>query len=62
MLVVAYGTAFVFAYTYNVGDVHVFFLPSHQIVVLAAAVGAAAVWQSLGARPASGAPTRRCVL
>ena len=45
VLVVAYLTAFGFAYTYNVGDVHVFFLPSHQIVILAAAVGAAAVWK-----------------
>jgi hypothetical protein len=47
VLVIAYGTAFVFAYTYNVGDVHVFFLPAHQIVVLAAAVGVAAVWRRL---------------
>ena len=36
-------TAFVFAYTYNVGDTHVFFLPSHQMVALAACAGAAAV-------------------
>lgn len=47
VLVIAYGTAFVFAYTYNVGDVHVFFLPAHQIVVLAAAAGVAAVWRRL---------------
>ncbi len=46
VLVLAYGTAFVFAYTYNVGDVHVFFLPSHQIVILAASLGAAAVWRA----------------
>ncbi len=46
VLVVAYVAAFVFAYTYNVGDVHVFFLPSHQIVVLAAALGADAVWRA----------------
>ena len=44
----AYGTAFGFAYTYNVGDVHVFFLPSHQIVILAAAIGAAAVVAGAG--------------
>ena len=43
VLALAYLTAFAFAYTYNVGDVHVFFLPSHQIVVIfgAVAVGAA---------------------
>lgn len=46
VLVVAYVTAFAFAYTYNVGDVHVFFLPSHQIVILAAALGAHAVWRA----------------
>jgi hypothetical protein len=47
VLVLAYGAAFAFAYTYNVGDVHVFFLPAHQIVILAAAVGVAAVWRRL---------------
>ena len=47
VLLLAYGAAFVFAYTYNVGDVHVFFLPSHQIVILAAAVGATTVWRRL---------------
>jgi len=54
VLVLAYGAAFVFAYTYNVGDVHVFFLPSHQIVILAAAVGVATVLRRLpGYLPAS---------
>jgi hypothetical protein len=37
----AWLTAFLFAYTYNVGDTHVFFLPSHQMVMLACACGAA---------------------
>jgi transmembrane protein TMEM260 (protein O-mannosyltransferase) len=37
----AWLTAFVFAYTYNVGDTHVFFLPSHQMVMLACACGTA---------------------
>jgi hypothetical protein len=45
LLVLAYGVAFAFAYTYNVGDVHVFFLPSHQIVILAAALGVATAWR-----------------
>ena len=53
MLVLAYGTAFGFAYTYNVGDVHVFFLPSHQIVILAASLGAAAVWRASAFVPQS---------
>ena len=53
VLLLAYGTAFVFAYTYNVGDVHVFFLPSHQIVILAAALGASAVWRLPASLPAS---------
>ncbi len=53
-------TAFGFAYTYNVGDVHVFFLPSHQIVILAAAVGAAAMWQApVATARVRGAPGRR---
>ena len=30
-----------FAFTYNVGDVHVFFIPSHWVVALAAGCGAA---------------------
>jgi hypothetical protein len=42
VLLVAYLSAFVFAYTYNVGDVHVFFLPSHQVMVLAGASAIAA--------------------
>ena len=53
ILVLAYGVAFVFAYTYNVGDVHVFFLPSHQIAILIAALGASAVWQMPSRLPAT---------
>ena len=37
----AYLPALVFAVTYNVGDPHVFFLPSHYCVVLALAAGVA---------------------
>ena len=44
LLLAAWLPAFLFAYTYNVGDVHVFLLPSHQIVVLWAAAGAAALF------------------
>jgi hypothetical protein len=53
LLLSAWIVPFVFAYTYNVGDTHVFFLPSHQIVALTAACGvatlaalAARVWPS----------------
>jgi Protein O-mannosyl-transferase TMEM260-like len=38
----AYLPALVFAATYNVGDAHVFFLPSHYCVLLALAAGVAA--------------------
>ena len=43
LLLSAWVVPFVFAYTYNVGDSHVFFLPSHQIVALLAACGVAAL-------------------
>jgi hypothetical protein len=43
LLLTAWVVPFVFAYTYNVGDTHVFFLPSHQIVALSAACGVAAL-------------------
>ncbi len=43
LLAAAGVPAFAFAYTYNVGDVHVFFLPAHQIAIAFAAAGAAAV-------------------
>jgi hypothetical protein len=43
LLLSAWIVPFVFAFTYNVGDTHVFFLPSHQIVALLAACGIAAL-------------------
>lgn len=43
LLLAAWIPAFLFAYTYNVGDVHVFLLPAHQITILAAGFGAAAL-------------------
>ena len=54
LLVTAYLTALAFAYTYNVGDVHVFFLPSHQILVVLAAAGAAALWRWIVRPPPNG--------
>jgi hypothetical protein len=44
-----------FAFTYNVGDVHVFYLPSHLMVALAAGCGAG--WVYLGVAP-SGSRSR----
>jgi len=49
-------TAFFFAYTYNVGDAHVFFLPSHQMVMLACACGAAGLLAVARLTPASARP------
>jgi hypothetical protein len=42
LLAGGYLVSVLFAYTYNVGDVHVFFLPSHLFVALAAGAGVAA--------------------
>jgi hypothetical protein len=39
LLLTAYLVTGTFAFTYNVGDAHVFFLPSHQVVMLMAAAG-----------------------
>jgi hypothetical protein len=41
--ILAYAVTFGFAFIYNVGDTHVFLLPSHQIVVCFAAMGASAL-------------------
>lgn len=41
LVVVAYATSTVFALTYNVGDVHVFFLPGHFFTAMAAGAAAA---------------------
>jgi hypothetical protein len=47
LCLVAYLLAMGFAYTYNVGDAHVFFLPSHLFVVLWAGCGVAALLDGL---------------
>jgi len=41
LMVLLYAVNFAFAYSYNVGDAHVFYLPSHVIVALLAACGLA---------------------
>ena len=47
LVIVGYATALAFAITYNVGDVHVFLVPSHLFVILAAGCGAATVIHAL---------------
>lgn len=46
LLVTAWLCTWVFAFTYNVGDAHVFFLSSHYFVALAAGCGAALLWHA----------------
>jgi hypothetical protein len=43
VLAVAYAANMAFAWTYNVGDVYIFFLPSHYVVALCAGAGVAAI-------------------
>jgi hypothetical protein len=52
LLLLAYAANLAFAWTYNVGDAYIFFLPSHYVVALAAGAGVAAV-MALCARVAS---------
>lgn len=54
LLLVLYLTAVAFAWTYNVGDAYIFFLPSHYIIALCAGAGVAALmWLA----PSSLSPT-----
>ncbi len=43
LLLLLYAANLAFAWTYNVGDAYIFFLPSHYIVALCAGAGVAAV-------------------
>jgi hypothetical protein len=43
LLVLLYAANLAFAWTYNVGDAYIFFLPSHYVVALAAGAGIAAI-------------------
>ncbi len=47
LVVAAYLVNALFAFSYNVGDTHVFYLPSHLVVALAAAVGIATVGRAV---------------
>lgn len=56
LLLAGYIVAAAFAYTYNVGDAHVFFLPSHLFVALAAGTGVAAIVALVRRLPPAFAP------
>ena len=43
LLLLMYGANMAFAWTYNVGDAYIFFLPSHYVVALCAGAGVAAI-------------------
>ena len=62
LLVLIFAATTAFALGYNVGDAHVFFLPSHLVVALLAAVGMAAVQHALGARIGRAVPLAFVVL
>ena len=63
LLALLWAAAWTFAFTYNVGDVHVFFLPSHLVVALWAGCGAAtllgAAHPDRGTAGREAAPVRR---
>jgi hypothetical protein len=52
LLLTTYGTTALFALAYNVGDSHVFFLPSHLMLALLASVGLAALGRLVASQPA----------
>ena len=51
LLLLLWLAAWGFAITYNVGDVHVFFIPSHLVVALWAGCGAGALLKAAGRLP-----------
>jgi hypothetical protein len=61
LLVLCYLANLIFAWNYNVGDVHVFFLPSHYIVALCGGAGVAALGRliSLSPLPSGLVPIKR---
>ncbi|HEV3217907.1 MAG TPA: DUF2723 domain-containing protein [Vicinamibacterales bacterium] len=61
LLFLAYLVNLIFAWNYNVGDVHVFFLPSHYFVALCAGAGIAALARliSVAPMPPALSPLRR---
>jgi hypothetical protein len=60
MLAILWLVNWGFAFTYNVGDTHVFYLPSHWVIALAAGCGAGwivSTIRTIGGRPAVWAAT-----
>ena len=55
LLLLLYAANLAFAWTYNVGDAYIFFLPSHYIVALCAGAGVAALVGGLMHLPRRGA-------
>jgi hypothetical protein len=62
LVLLLYAVNVGFAYSYNVGDAHVFYLPSHLVVALLAGCGVAAVGRvHRRAMPVAAALSRRTV-
>jgi hypothetical protein len=61
LLLAMYVANLLFAWTYNVGDVHVFFLASHYVVALCAGAGVAALTLRLPSRGVSIAIAALCL-
>ena len=55
LVLTAYAVTALFALAYNVGDSHVFFLPSHLMLALLASVGLAALGRLVASQPAAAA-------
>ncbi len=63
LLIGGYLVTAAFAFGYNVGDVHVFFLPSHLMLVLLAACGVVAIARAAGrAVPSHSQPVTALIL
>lgn len=59
LLLLAWFVNWAFAFTYNVGDTHVFYLPSHLFVALAAGCGAGLAWHAVRGHLAKASATMR---
>jgi hypothetical protein len=55
LVLTSYAVTALFALAYNVGDSHVFFLPSHLMLALLASVGLAALGRLVASQPAAAA-------
>jgi hypothetical protein len=62
LMLTLYAANVVFAYSYNVGDTHVFYLPSHAILALLAAPAVTAVGRLAGGRLRRAQPVAAALL